>query len=252
VDPVSDLMTPDPLKVPDHLLVEECRSMLAGRGVRHLPVVGDDGRLRGILTDYALHLAQPDQPASSAEVRVPSCVLDTPIAEALARLISTTMDAVVVVDRDHRPIGILTEHDVVRVAPALLAGAVREFVRSDRAPVVVRPDTSWSAALDAMATNEVRHLPVMEAGLLVGVISMRDLLASGVTRGLDGSVRSLLRSGPVYTLPEGVLASTASARLAAEKVGCMPLIAADGALVGVVTRSDIVRTALAALHVRAL
>ena len=41
--------------------------------------------------------------------------------------------------------------------------------------VTVSPDTSIADALDTMADNEIRHLPITAAGKLLGIVSDRDL-----------------------------------------------------------------------------
>ena len=43
------------------------------------------------------------------------------------------------------------------------------------APVTVGPDVSVAAARDILLTEDVRHLPVLEANRLVGIVSDRDL-----------------------------------------------------------------------------
>jgi len=80
--------------------------------------------------------------------------------------------------RRHRLVGIITERDVVA---AIADGAdpattkVADYM-TDR-PVTVRPDEDLEVAARRMATLGVRHLPVVDGGRLVGVLSMRDLQA---------------------------------------------------------------------------
>jgi CBS domain-containing protein len=76
-----------------------------------------------------------------------------------------------------RLIGIVTERDIVA---ALAEGAdpvttrVADYM-TDR-PVTVAPDDGLAVAAQRMADLGVRHLPVVEGGRLLGVLSMRDLL----------------------------------------------------------------------------
>jgi CBS domain-containing protein len=77
----------------------------------------------------------------------------------------------------HRLVGILTERDVVAaladgVDPA--STRVADYM-TDR-PVTVRPDEDLEVAAGRMAALGVRHLPVVERGRLLGVLSMRDLV----------------------------------------------------------------------------
>ena len=43
-------------------------------------------------------------------------------------------------------------------------------------PIVVNPDDSIATVLQRMVIDHVRHLPVVENGRAVGIISMRDVL----------------------------------------------------------------------------
>lgn len=82
----------------------------------------------------------------------------------------------------HRLVGIVTERDVVA---ALADGAdpattkVADYM-TDK-PVTVRPDEDMQVAAQRMADLGVRHLPVVDGDQLVGVLSIRDLLAPAAT-----------------------------------------------------------------------
>ncbi|HEX9824701.1 MAG TPA: CBS domain-containing protein [Actinomycetota bacterium] len=77
-----------------------------------------------------------------------------------------------------RLVGIITERDLAR---ALSDGVdpvetpVADYMTAE--PVTVSPDTEVSAAAAAMLELGVRHLPVMEEGRVVGMVSSRDLLS---------------------------------------------------------------------------
>jgi CBS domain-containing protein len=80
--------------------------------------------------------------------------------------------------------GIITERDVLR-AIALGAdpdrGTVDEVMTTE--VYTVTPDMSLGEAARQMAARWIRHLPVVEAGQLLGVVSMRDV--TGVFGALD-------------------------------------------------------------------
>ncbi len=99
---------------------------------------------------------------------------DASVTEAAGRL-STTDGGSLVVLEDGRPIGILTESDVVDVVargdPAALS--VRDVMTAD--PTTTTPDADLEAAARLLADGGVRRLPVCEDGALVGVVSTTDL-----------------------------------------------------------------------------
>jgi len=51
-----------------------------------------------------------------------------------------------------------------------------------RDPVTATPDPTVEEAALLMLTNGFRHLPVLESRSLTGVVSIRDVLASGIGR----------------------------------------------------------------------
>jgi CBS domain-containing protein len=117
-----------------------------------------------------------------------------------------------------------------------------------------RNDTMDIAA-EIMAAGRLRHLPVIDGGRVVGVVSERDLFRPGLARALGyGSKarRTLLRSlsvKEIMTEPAVTLAPEAPVREAAQlmlerRIGCVPVVEA-GALVGLVTESDLLRHAYA-------
>jgi citrate synthase len=98
------------------------------------------------------------------------------IAEAAGRMSDRRVGSVVVVDGD-RPIGILTERDLVRFGAS---GAnsdgtkVSEWMTED--PNCVGPDVSVQDAFNSLAEHGYRHIPVVDDGKLVGVVSLRDIV----------------------------------------------------------------------------
>jgi CBS domain-containing protein len=82
-------------------------------------------------------------------------------------------------------VGIITERDLLR---AVALGADPERTTVDEAMTAevytVPPDTQLQEAARAMAARWIRHLPVVEGGQLLGVVSMRDV--TGVFAAMAG------------------------------------------------------------------
>ena len=88
-----------------------------------------------------------------------------------------------------RLVGIITERDLTaavaeEVDPATTL--VADYITS--APEVLQPDSELADAAHTMLQLGVRHLPVVQRGRLVGVLSMRDVLEAedDVVRGPQG------------------------------------------------------------------
>jgi CBS domain-containing protein len=98
------------------------------------------------------------------------------VAEVAARMVERTVGAVLVLDGEHL-VGILTERDVLRaVARGIRDDAVvREWMTTD--PETIPPDETTEHAATLMMHGGYRHLPVTEDDAVVGILSIRDLMA---------------------------------------------------------------------------
>jgi CBS domain-containing protein len=119
-------------------------------------------------------------------------------------------------------------------------------------PLTVQDDDTVSLGLQTMLWGDIRHLPVLRDGELVGVVSERDLLAHQLRRGRQGRgdmIHTMMSRPPVVVSPDADAAYAAQLMLE-RRLGCLPVIK-DGWLVGIVTRSDLLRAGLGAPHDRA-
>lgn len=117
---------------------------------------------------------------------------ETPLREATALLTAHGFAALPVVDEQGRVIGMLSESDALGVGPSL-ASATVEAVMS--VPVeVITPGTDTSTIASRLLAGHLRSMPVVEAGLLVGIVSRRDLLRALISDDatLEAKIRVLL------------------------------------------------------------
>ena len=105
-----------------------------------------------------------------------TCEAGRSVAEAAALMRAQGVGSVVVVDAQARPVGIVTSHDMIRVA-AESGGArpVAEIMSSD--PVSLPAHAFAYEAAVTMTARRIRHVLVMEEGRLIGVVSERDLFS---------------------------------------------------------------------------
>ena len=79
--------------------------------------------------------------------------------------------------------GIFTERDVLRAAASgkdLNALTVGEWMTKD--PMTVGPDMESEEALQLMAANGFRHLPVVDGKDVLGIVSLRDVMSTRIAR----------------------------------------------------------------------
>jgi acetoin utilization protein AcuB len=121
-------------------------------------------------------------------------------------------------------------------------------------PVTVSPDTLVLDAQRIMKEKNIRRLPVVDKGKLVGIVTKTELLetAPSVVRGLDDllskmKVKEIMRKNPVTVTPETPFED--ALRIGQEKkIGSFPVVD-DGKLLGITTESDIVRFLIHALGI---
>jgi CBS domain-containing protein len=97
------------------------------------------------------------------------------LAEVARRMVEREVGAVLVLEGE-RLAGIMTERDVLRaVARGIRDDArVRDWMTTD--PDTIDPSESTEHAATLMMHGGFRHLPVTEAGAVVGIVSIRDLM----------------------------------------------------------------------------
>jgi len=120
----------------------------------------------------------------------------------------------------------------------------------------VRSDERLDFVDDVMALGRVRHMPVVDDGKLVGVVTQRDLLAASLSRVLDFDrqerrtflrsvdVKEVMAGRPITVAPNATLAE-AAALLLRHKIGCLPVVGPGGEALGLVTETDLLRAAYA-------
>jgi CBS domain-containing protein/uncharacterized membrane protein YuzA (DUF378 family) len=124
----------------------------------------------------------PKRPAAQGEVRdamttKPETVApDTPVTEAARLLQHKDVGSVPVVDQG-RLVGILTDRDLALrvVAEARDPAKVTAGEVASQELVTVKPTQSLAEALRLMARRQVRRLPVVDQGRLVGVLAQADI-----------------------------------------------------------------------------
>lgn len=100
-------------------------------------------------------------------------------AQDAAELMHARRIGAVVVLHDGNIIGIFTERDLLNrvVAEKKVPSSVKVFEVMTKKVAVCSPDTPIESCRAAMTNNKMRHLPVVNDGKLVGIISSGDILA---------------------------------------------------------------------------
>ncbi len=121
----------------------------------------------------------------------------------------------------------------------------------DEKVVTISAGDTLSTVEDIMTLGRVRHMPVVHAGKLVGVVSERDLLRTSLSNLTEfGSEERRLflhaveiarvMSAPPITIAPDATVEEAAQVMADRKIGCLPVLE-DDQLLGMVTETDVLR-----------
>jgi CBS domain-containing protein len=130
------------------------------------------------------------------------------VSEAVKILHDEKIGVVLVIEEERDQIvGILSERDVVRVVAERgskgLEGTVADAMTRD--VVVCTSDSTMQVIISGMSQFNVRHLPVLEDGRLLGLISVRDVMQRRIEqleRGEEHRFQRWFPKGRIYSLRE--------------------------------------------------
>lgn len=120
--------------------------------------------------------------------------------------------------------------------------AINRVMTTD--PVTVGPTDPITAARQLLEPGQIHHVPVVENGLLAGIISTSDLLKfhlleGGAANASTATVSQIMEADPV-TLESGASLRDAANKLSVGGYHALPVVDPDRTLVGIVTTSDLI------------
>jgi CBS domain-containing protein len=211
-------MTPDVVSVPQDLPIAAAIDVMAQRGFKRVPVLDHAGRLVGLVSraDILQTVAQVvpqaapqrtpsgrvQQVADVMQRDVPTVRFDTPLSTVVDALAEGEQRRVVVVDAQDHVLGIITDGDVIRRASAEeRPGVVRRMVKR----------------LRGSAAPTARHLLV------------------------SGRVAADVMTTPVVTIAADATPSAAIRLMQAHRVKRLPVLDANGRVVGLIGRAGVLQ-----------
>ena len=266
----SAIMTPDPVTVHPTDGLQRALELMDSQDFRHLPVV-EEGRLLGIISerdvleglgripgqsfdqeDDDLAPFRPQQVSDIVLTDVKTVSPAERIDGVAAVLVGLGIGCTPVLD-DGQLTGIVTEMDMLATYVKLVEAGT--LVENQQPQVVdamsdhvssVTPDTLLQDAFSVCLSRNVRHLPVVKAGRLVGLVSDRDLRAAATSSVPEPitidqlMARQVVTIGPIERLPE------AARIMYDQKIGTLPVMR-DDVLIGILSLSDVMAHCVRAL-----
>ena len=116
---------------------------------------------------------------------------ETSVLDALKLMAEKQIGALLVLEGD-QIVGIVSERDFVRKIAQMNLCAVESPVRDYMTTrvIIIKPDNSIDDCMALMTDKHIRHLPVMEGGSLVGMISIGDLVKETI-KGHETTIKQL-------------------------------------------------------------
>ncbi|HEX9921634.1 MAG TPA: CBS domain-containing protein [Anaerolineae bacterium] len=102
---------------------------------------------------------------------------DQTIREAIALLAKHNIGALVAVDTENRPVGILSERDITRQLAKnedLFTLLVSDLMTKN--VITGMPQDDLKSVANTMTDKRIRHLPIVDQGKLCGIISIGDVV----------------------------------------------------------------------------
>ena len=108
--------------------------------------------------------------------QVVSVSQNSTLGEVATEMKNLNVGSLPVCDNNSSILGIITDRDMV--VRGLIQGYTNQSIVRDvmtTNPITVTPDTDVSEVTELMAQNQIRRIPVVEGGTLVGIVSIGDV-----------------------------------------------------------------------------
>jgi len=258
---VAEVMTSPVYTVPEDAQLDRAMELMDRHDLRHLPVLRD-GELVGVVSDRDLLEATGWEPSHGRGGHPIREVMHRPVAtvhpedtvvSAAVELVLRKIGCLPVLEEGVLT-GILTESDLAAAwSRAAREGRLTGAVDPDLDRLMTRdlltlsPRATLSDGLALCRGSEVRHVPVVDHGAVVGIVSDRDLRrAQGRHLPAETPIDAIM-TRDVVVLGEHVALHEAADRMIERNISAI-LVLEDGVLVGIVTLTDLLEHCLEALR----
>jgi CBS domain-containing protein len=151
------------------------------------------------------------------------------------RILKRTGISGVPVLKEGELVGIITRKDLLRKAEETQLGLL---MTPD--PVVIRPDAPISEAAQLLVRHNIRRLPVIEDGALVGILSVADLINAIAQMRITIPIKDNFVS-KTYALWEETPLTLVGRIMEISGYDAIPILMEDGTLSGIISERDLIR-----------
>ena len=273
---IMTLAKKEVISIPPTKTIKEAAEMMIEHGFRRLPVTHPgSNKLLGIVTAMDIldflgggskfdiiekkhddnFLAAINEPVK--EIMTRDAISITPkysIRESVDLMTKNGIGSLPIVDKEDKVVGIVTERDfALALAGSLTNETVGDIMIKD--VITTTPGTPIESCSKIMVRNNLRRIPVVEEGKLIGIVTSTDILRFFGDKEMFASMTSnsgldVLKRKISEIIKPNILVTESNVRLgdlcgllAEKNIGGVPVVD-DDELVGIVTERDILNTVL--------
>ena len=201
---------------------------------------------------YNIYLALGNEAVESIyEKNVVTAGAREKVYDALYKMVVHNVGFLPVIDDEGRVVGVITEHDLVKVLSGLYEFGVEASKIMSRPVITISSGSTLKEAMEKMVATGFRRLPVVEDEAVVGILTVVDVVryygshevfkkcTTGDIREANSiSVRDVMRENAVTAHPDTDVSELVRL-MEANNVGSVLIVDESGVLQGIVTERDI-------------
>ena len=249
----KDIFSKEFNSVKDNDTLSKCLESFKKNMPPVLAVLDEKGKYEGMITRRSILRSRLDPTVAkvrSLKVAAPQVGLDTSLGALAKLMIGSGVRQLPLVDNG-KVLGFVTDENIIHAAVGDEWGRMAVEKVMTRAPHTLESNRSVGAVLGVMREYGISHVPIMEGGRLVGMVSIEDILVNiywpqrrqtlGDIVGekietLGLAVKGIMAS-PVITVNPKMNLCDAEQRMHDRDVSCLAVVD-DERLVGIVTKLD--------------
>ncbi len=156
--------------------------------------------------------------------------------DVLRILKRTGVSGVAVTQKDKQLLGIVTRKDILRHPDETQIALLMS-----RNPVIVTPETTIQEVISLILEKNVRRLPVVDNGKVVGIVSVSDIIKVIAKQHDTREIRNGFLSKSTFSVWEETPLPVVGRIMELAEVDAVPILNSDNVLTGIISERDLIR-----------
>ncbi|HJJ57886.1 MAG TPA: CBS domain-containing protein [Methanocorpusculum sp.] len=156
--------------------------------------------------------------------------------DVLRILKRTGVSGVAVTQKDKQLLGIVTRKDILRHPDETQIALLMS-----RNPVIVTPETTIQEVISLILEKNVRRLPVVDNGKVVGIVSVSDIIKVIAKQHDTSEIRNGFLSKSTFSVWEETPLPVVGRIMELAEVDAVPILNSDNVLTGIISERDLIR-----------